>query len=127
MRRKALAEKAALAEKRRLEMVCVSSVSSSLLLLLLLFVLGRRRSDAQQKKAAKQKSRPAGEESSAPPEQDGRNVMDNMIKNLRSGRAFIPKGPVGGTQGDVANEAMAALSRLKKRPAPGGPPAEPPK
>eukprot|EP01096_Ripella_sp_DP13-Kostka_P014378 TRINITY_DN647_c0_g1_i1.p1 TRINITY_DN647_c0_g1~~TRINITY_DN647_c0_g1_i1.p1 ORF type:complete len:1074 (+),score=617.15 TRINITY_DN647_c0_g1_i1:530-3751(+) len=102
-RRKALAEKAALAEKRRLEM------------------------------ASKPRAKgPYCEESSAAPEADGRNVMDNMIKNLRSGRALVmPKPPIGGgggTQGDVANEAMAALSRLKKRPAPGAAPAaEPPK
>jgi hypothetical protein len=40
----------------------------------------------------------------------GRNVLDNLIADMRTGQAFAPP-----TQNDIGNEALAMFARLKKR------------
>ena len=49
----------------------------------------------------------------------GRNMLDNIIAEMKSGRAMVPPKPRGppqqAQQNEVANEALAVLQRLKRR------------
>jgi len=93
VRRKQLAEKQKLAEQRRQEMADR--------------IAAKRAQNASSGKgdagegegAAPKKVRPAG----------GRNMLDNLIADMRTGQAFPPP-----SQNDVANEALAVFARLKK-------------
>jgi len=87
-RRKQMAEKAKLAEKRRAEMAAKIAAKRK--------AGGGKDGDA----AAAPKGPPAG----------GRNVLDNLIADMRTGQAFAPP-----TQNDIGNEALAMFARLKKR------------
>lgn len=86
-RRKQMAEKAKLAEKRRAEMAAKIAAK-------------RKAGGGDEEGGAAAPKRPPG----------GRNVLDNLIADMRTGQAFAPP-----TQNDIGNEALAMFARLKKR------------
>jgi len=92
VKRKQLAEKQKLAEQRRKEMaerIAKKRAEGG----------GGDEGEAAEGGAAPKKLRPAG----------GRNMLDNLIADMRTGQAFAPP-----SQNDVANEALAVFARLKK-------------
>lgn len=86
VRRKQMAEKAKLAEQRRAEMAAKIAAR-------------KKGGDGAEEEAAAPAKKPGG----------GRNVLDNLIADMRTGQAFAPP-----SQGDMANEALAVFARLKK-------------
>jgi len=81
----------------------------------------QRRKEMAEKIAAKRAAGDEGEgEGDAPKEGGGpikklrpagnRNMLDNLIADMKTGQAFAPSS----NQGDVANEALAVFARLKK-------------
>ena len=92
VKRKQLAEKQKLAEQRRKEMaerIAKKRAEGG----------GEENEGGEEGAAAPKKLRPAG----------GRNMLDNLIADMRTGQAFAPP-----SQNDVANEALAVFARLKK-------------
>ena len=97
VRRKQLAEKQKLAEQRRIEMADRIAASR-----------------AKKGEGAGGDAPEDGQPKKLRPPAGGRNMLDNLIADMRTGQAFAPP-----SQNDMANEALAAFSRLKKRA--GGP------
>merc|ERR1712130_392553 len=93
VRRKQMAEKQKLAEQRRKEMadrIAAKRAQNA---------DGDKEGEGEGGEGAPKKLRPAG----------GRNMLDNLIADMRTGQAFPPP-----SQNDVANEALAVFARLKK-------------